>query len=216
MLAAQSKLSLSVRMALRWTRLEGARAAGAGSRASATLGAAALQPPSCVCVIAGYTEEIRFLNTRTECDFPSVIAICINFYLTRRFLLLTTHRRRQSSLLLRLMPACQPARPTVPFLSSSSSCPLRPSPHPSPTSTPALRSRMRIVEICTLKECSGCNSYSLILMPMGRRAHLLMAMENDQEHTISDAIGQQLVWNYNGWTKMDLGFQLHGNGGALH
>ena len=39
-------------------------------------------------------------------------------------------------------------------------------PHPSPTSTLALRSRMRIVEICTLKECSGCNSYSLILMPM--------------------------------------------------
>ena len=137
MLAAQSKLSLSVRMALRWTRLEGGGAGSWGwltSVASATLGAAALQPPSlmrmCYRGLDGRRSGFLILEQSPylKCDFPSVIAICINFYIIRRFLLLTTHRRRQSSLLLRLMPACPPARPTVPFLSPSSSCPLRPSP----------------------------------------------------------------------------------------
>ena len=132
MLAAQSKLSLSVRMALRWTRLEGRGTGGqlglAHERRQRLLGAAALQPPSlmrmCYRGLDGRRSGFLILEQSPylKCDFPSVIAICINF------LLLTTHRRRQSSLLLRLMPACQPARPTVPFLSSGSSCPLRPSP----------------------------------------------------------------------------------------
>ena len=115
MLAAQSKLSLSVRMALRWTRLEGGRAGSWGWLTSVGNACLALQRCSlpllmrmCYRGLDGRRSGFLMLEQSPflKCDFPSVIAICINFYIIRRFSVAD-----DSSLLLRLMPACPPDCP---------------------------------------------------------------------------------------------------------
>ena len=109
MLAAQSKLSLSVGMALRWTRLEGAGQLGlAHERRQRLLGAAASLMRMCYRGLDGRRSGFLMLEQSPflKCDFPSVIAICINFYIIRRFSVAD-----DSSLLLRLMPACPPDCP---------------------------------------------------------------------------------------------------------
>ena len=84
----------------------------AHERRQRLLGAAALQPPSlmrmCYRGLDGRRSGFLMLEQSPflKCDFPSVIAICINFYIIRRFSVAD-----DSSLLLRLMPACPPDCP---------------------------------------------------------------------------------------------------------